>query len=351
MSEKTQSTTDEETTAREEVRVAEEHVKLDIFVKETRRKLCTVSLPETSTLNQVKEQIIKQNLRVIVKNLYITEKDTKPRMIVVYLKQTVWEEFRGLASTCLRWLGLRNGSQARLCVRFVRGLALLTEEQREVLIARIDKKVQGKYPRELIVQSVNMAPECTFDQTLSNLVNNTTRVFESILQAECREILHEVKAIREQAVYPTCRIRYQIIGEQYRQMIMQTFRTTLPNVNAHLERRVHFADYLLQVGIFSDPNLDRRHREVYERILNQYLERYNEASRLRPLGIDPEKETQHSSTDPSDEARTGRGTEGDEAALMPVTMLDEVSIVADKDELFSDGSFAQDLEWYALIRD
>ena len=35
---------------------------------------------------------------------------------------------------------------------------------------------------------------------------------------------------------------------------------------------------------------------------------------------------------------------------MPVTMLDEVSIVADKDELFSDGSFAQDLEWYALIR-
>ena len=42
-----------------------------------------------------------------------------------------------------------------------------------------------------------MAPECTFDQTLSNLVNNAVRVFESILQAEYRQILSEVKAIRE----------------------------------------------------------------------------------------------------------------------------------------------------------
>lgn len=61
-----------------------EQVKLEIFVKETRRKLCTVCLPETSTINDVKEQVIKKNLKVLVKNLFINEKDCRPRMITVY---------------------------------------------------------------------------------------------------------------------------------------------------------------------------------------------------------------------------------------------------------------------------
>ena len=46
------------------------------------------------------------------------------------------------------------------------------------------------------MQAINMAPECTYDQTLSNLVNNAARVFESILNAECRQIVSEVKAMR-----------------------------------------------------------------------------------------------------------------------------------------------------------
>ena len=105
-------------------------------------------------------------------------------------------------------LGFKNGSEGRLCVRFVRALALLTEEQLETLVARIDKAVQGKYPRELLFQGVNMAPDCTYDQTLSNVVNNAARVFGSILQAECKQIMSEVRAIREQAIFPTCRVRY-----------------------------------------------------------------------------------------------------------------------------------------------
>ena len=44
----------------------------------------------------------------------------------------------------------------------------------------------------MVVQAINMAPTCTYEQTLSNLVNNAVRVFESILQAECRRILSEV---------------------------------------------------------------------------------------------------------------------------------------------------------------
>ena len=78
-------------------------------------------------------------------------------------------------------LGFRNGTEARLTIRFVRALAFLTEDQIETLVSRIDKTVQGKYPREILYQGVNMAPECTFDQTLSNVVNNAVKVFESIL--------------------------------------------------------------------------------------------------------------------------------------------------------------------------
>ena len=107
-------------------------------------------------------------------------------MITVYTKGTVWQEFRGLPPTQLRTLGFKNGSEARLCVRFIRALAILTHLQLEDLVARIDRAVHGRYPRELLLQGANMAPECTYDQTLSNVVNNAARVFESILQAECR---------------------------------------------------------------------------------------------------------------------------------------------------------------------
>ena len=64
--------------------VLQEHIKIDIFVKETRRKLCTVCLPESSTINDVKEQVIKKNLKVLVKNLFLNEKNCRPRMIIVY---------------------------------------------------------------------------------------------------------------------------------------------------------------------------------------------------------------------------------------------------------------------------
>ena len=118
------------------------------------------------------------------------------------------------------------------------------------MVREVESRTQSRYPKELIVQAINMAPECTIEQTMSNLVNNAVRVFESILQSESSQIIAEVRAIREQNIYPVCRIRHQIIGEQYRQMVLQTFRTTLPNVYQHLCRRTYFCDYLLQTGIF-----------------------------------------------------------------------------------------------------
>ena len=64
------------------------------------------------------------------------------------------------------------------------------------MITEVENRTQNRYPRELIVQAINMAPECTLEQTMSNLVNNAARVFESILHSESRQIVAEVRAIR-----------------------------------------------------------------------------------------------------------------------------------------------------------
>ena len=105
-------------------------------------------------------------------------------------------EFLGVKIYKLSHLGMTNGNEYTFTVRFIRALAVLSEEEVKGLIKEIHKKTGDKYPDELVKQAINMAPECTHDQTLSNLINNASRVFESILQAECRQILSQVKAIR-----------------------------------------------------------------------------------------------------------------------------------------------------------
>ena len=57
-------------------------------------------------------------------------------------------------------------------------------------------------------------------------------------------------------------------------MILQTFRHTLPNVHKYLMRRAYFCDYLLQTGIFTNVELDQQHRQLYDRIRQHYLHRY-----------------------------------------------------------------------------
>ena len=54
------------------------------------------------------------------------------------------------------------------------------------MVREVESRTQSRYPKELIIQAINMAPECTIEQTMSNLVNNAVRVFESILQAESK---------------------------------------------------------------------------------------------------------------------------------------------------------------------
>ena len=146
----------------------------------------------------------------MIKNLFITEHLCKPTIIVIVRNG---EDYEGSDTDKLASLGMVNGKVSNLTVRFVRAQAFLTRTEIDSIIVGVEEKTQSKYPRELTMQALNMAPKCTFDQTLSNLVNHPVRVFEAILRAECRQILKEVKAIREQPIFPTCRIRYQILGE------------------------------------------------------------------------------------------------------------------------------------------
>ena len=75
------------------------------------------------------------------------------------------------------------------------------------MASMIERNTYGRYDEELIMQAINMAPECTYDQSMSNLLNNAARVFECILTVESPQVIAEVKAIREQEIYPTCRAR------------------------------------------------------------------------------------------------------------------------------------------------
>ena len=147
------------------------------------------------------------------------------------------------------------------------------------------------YHKELIRQAINMAPECKLNQVLSNLINNCSKVFESILHPECKEIIALVQEIRLKPNFPTIRARFQILGEQYRQIVLQTFRAAAPSIYDNLIKRTYFCDYLLQTGIFTNRILGQEHEALYQRILNTYLQMQNQ----RNLFGEPDIETEYTS--------------------------------------------------------
>ena len=107
---------------------------LNIIVKETQRKLCTLKLPEHSTLEEVRAKIIQRNLKVIQKNLFISEKQCLPRMIMLTFDD---REFLGAKIYKLSHLGMTNDNEYAFTVRFVRALAILSEEEVKGLIKEI----------------------------------------------------------------------------------------------------------------------------------------------------------------------------------------------------------------------
>ena len=100
-------------------------VTLDIVVKETARRLCSLSLAETDSLSKVKEEILRKNRRVVVKNLFIKEEQCISRIIKLFIKDTEWD---GANSATLQSLEMTNGNTYSMTVRFVRALAFLSEQ-------------------------------------------------------------------------------------------------------------------------------------------------------------------------------------------------------------------------------
>ena len=87
----------------------------------------------------------------------------------------------------------------------------------------------------------------------------------------------------------------------------------MPNVYHHLQRRECFCDYLLQTGIFTNPELDSQHQQLYDRILNHYLDRHQHREMFGRNG-EPDRRTENSVENPEEDQN-----------------LEELSLIPNKD--------------------
>ncbi len=84
-----------------------------------------------------------------------------------------------------------------MTISFVRAYAYHDRAQVKQLLYSLDCKTQGHYPKDLMLQALNMGPSCTYDEALTNLYKHTATVFEAILKSESKTILKRVLAVRE----------------------------------------------------------------------------------------------------------------------------------------------------------
>lgn len=68
--------------------------------------------------------------------------------------------------------------------------------------------------------------------------------------------MKDVREIREKEVYPICRARYQVLGLQYANNMIESLRSTYPLIYENSKKRDYFIDFLMQTGDFTDPLLD-----------------------------------------------------------------------------------------------
>ena len=65
-------------------------------------------------------------------------------------------------------------------------------------------------------------------------------------------------------------MRYQIKGQRYKQLLIQAWRTRLPDLVEQMEKRALFCDWMLRTGIFGWHQLDEVYRDLYNRIRAEY---------------------------------------------------------------------------------
>ena len=103
----------------------------------------------------------------------------------------------------------------------------------------------------------------------------------------------EVNHVRKDAIFPTIRAKYQILGDTYRERVLHGWRFRFPRVHAQMEKRAHFCDFLMLTGIFTDRELDSQHEDLRRRILNELLQLAEEREQRYWYG-DSKAKTQYS---------------------------------------------------------
>ena len=63
----------------------------------------------------------------------------------------IWKAFGGPTCTLLSTLGFKNGFEGKLVIRFVRALALMTDEEIKAIVIKVNQAFPEKYRTEIII--------------------------------------------------------------------------------------------------------------------------------------------------------------------------------------------------------
>lgn len=118
------------------------------------------------------------------------------------------------------------------------------------------RRTLNRYHVEMVEMAIRMAPKCRLNETISNLIHNAGKVMIAILSVDSREVLPIITDFRSRVAYARIRTRYRIGGARYRQVVCATHQLEWPILVAQLERRPYFFDYLMQVGVYNNAQLD-----------------------------------------------------------------------------------------------
>ena len=93
-----------------------------------------------------------------------------------------------------------------------------------------------------MLMALNMGPSCTYDEALRNLYGHTAQVFDTILRGESRTILKRVKHVRQAAIFPRIRAKYQLVGELFAEMLQAALAKKVPELADHMWRQAVLVD-------------------------------------------------------------------------------------------------------------
>jgi len=141
-------------------------VTLHVYVKETQRRLCTLRLPQQTTLARVRAAIVEKTKSIMMAKLNLTENQCRPKVITLLQRNRITDEYEDCEGpNCykLAHLGMVNGRAHRLTAQFERWRVFLTKQQRSDILDRLERAVGSLYPQEFLPMALNMAPNLTFD--------------------------------------------------------------------------------------------------------------------------------------------------------------------------------------------